>query len=323
MLTWRGQPLRDVHLAGSLQTGELSIRELSVADAGGANATLSGVVDGVTAKPSGQLAFDMRGPEFERVLRLVAPSLAAGRSYGSFNMGGGLQYDGAKFTLDAELQLLEGHVRLAGEAAETSGALDLTLDADHPSFQRLLQSFDPLYQAAGGDPGPTKLTGHITGDRHHLKVEPLALAIGESSLDGTVGIDLGAARPHLTANLTIGDWAIDRLLPTRQSAALESGSRSLAGTGIVLAQARLAPPILAESWSAAPIDLGAMNLADIDLTLGGHSLSYGRWRLDQPALQASLSDGKLTVKRLAGSLFGGSLERERHGRCDARPLPGA
>jgi uncharacterized protein involved in outer membrane biogenesis len=309
--------LRDVHLAGSLQTGELAIRELSVADAGGANATVSGVVDGVSAKPSGQLAFDMRGPEFERVLRLVAPSLAAGRSYGNFNMGGGLQYDGAKFTLDAELQLLEGHVRLAGEAGETSGALDLTLDAEHPSFQRLLQSFDPLYQAAGGDPGPTKLTGHITGDRHHLKVEPLLLTVGESGLDGTLGIDLGAARPRLAANLTVGDWAIDRLLPTRLSAALESEPRSPAGTGIVLVEARFAPPILAESWSSAPIDVGAMNLADIDLTLGGHSLSYGRWRLEQPALQASLSAGKLTVKRLAGSLLGGSLDAS--GTADATP----
>ncbi|HUH84404.1 MAG TPA: AsmA family protein [Stellaceae bacterium] len=306
VLTWRGQPLRDVHLAGSLQTGELSVRELSVANAGGANATLSGVVDGITTKPSGQLAFDMRGPEFERALRLVAPSLAAGRSYGSFNMGGGLQYDGAKVTLDAELQLLDGHVRLAGEVGETSSALDLTLDADDPSFQRLVQSFDPFYQAAGGDPGPIKLSAHVTGDRHHLKVEPLALAIGESSLDGTLGIELGAGRPHLAANLNIGDWALDRLLPVRQSAALEGAS--FAGTGIVLAQARLAPPILGESWSAAPIDLGAMSLADLDLTLAGHSLSYGRLRLDQPALQASLSDGKLTVQRLTGSLFGGSLE---------------
>jgi uncharacterized protein involved in outer membrane biogenesis len=278
-LTWHGQPLGEVHLAGTLENDEATIRELSIGDVGGASASLSGVVAGLAAAPTGQLAFDMHGPELERVLRLVAPQLASGRSYGAFSLGGGMQVETDTVTLDTDLQLLEGHAHVVGDIARPSGKLDLGFDLDHPSFGRLLRGVAPAFPLAGVDPGPVKLAGRVSGEGQHYAVERIALAIGPGTLEGKLGVDLSGARPRISADIAVGDWAIDRLLPPRQ----------------------------------------LLSLGDVDLALTGHSLVYGRWHLDKPVLAASVKDGALSLQRLSGSLFGGTVEAS--GELDGAATP--
>jgi uncharacterized protein involved in outer membrane biogenesis len=277
-LTWHGQPLGEVHLAGTLENDEATIRELSIGDVGGASANLSGVVAGLAAAPTGQLAFDMHGPELERVLRLVAPQLASGRSYGAFSLGGGMQVESDTVTLDTDLQLLGGHAHVVGDIARPSGKLDLGFDLDHPSFGRLLRGFAPAF-LAGGDPGPVKLAGRVSGEEQHFAIERIALAIGPGTLEGKLGVDLSGARPRIGAEIAVGDWAIDRLLPPRQ----------------------------------------LLSLWDVDLALTGRSLIYGRWHIDKPVLAASVKDGALSLQRLSGSLFGGTVEAS--GEFDAAAAP--
>jgi uncharacterized protein involved in outer membrane biogenesis len=266
-LTWHGQPLGEVHLAGTLANDEATIRELSISDAGGASANLSGVVAGLGAAPTGQLAFDMHGPELERVLRLVAPQLASGRSYGAFSLGGGMQVETDTVTLDADLQLLEGHAHVVGDVARASGKLDLGFDLDHPSFGRLLRGV-ALAVPPPGDPGPVKLAGRVSGEGQHFAVERIALAIGPGTLEGRLSVDFSGARPRIGADITVGDWAIDRLLPPR--------------------------PLL--------------SLGDVDVALTGRSLVYGRWHIDTPTMAVSVKDGALSLKQLSGTLFGGTVE---------------
>ncbi len=304
-LTWHGQPMSDVHFAGTLENGEATIRDLGIGDLGGASANLSGVIDGLEDTTTGQLAFDMHGPELERVLRVVAPKLARGRRYGAFSLGGGLQYDRQTVTIDTDLQLLDGHAHVVGDIARANGALDLGFDLDHPSFAGLVRGFSPLYQPAQ-DPGAVKLSGRLSGERHRFTLEHVALAIGPSTLAGTIGVDRSGARPRLTADLTAGDWAIDRLLSARQSAALDRHFARAAMPGIVLAAARPAPP--APPWSGQPLDFSALRRADLELKLAAHSLAYGAWRLDAPALAASLEDGVLSLRQLTARLLGGSVE---------------
>src|SRR5260370_494165 len=74
-LIWRSQPIRKVRVTSTLQNRDLTLRELSVNDLGGAQGKLSGYFQGIgTPLPKTQLAFDMRGPELGRVLRLLSPT---------------------------------------------------------------------------------------------------------------------------------------------------------------------------------------------------------------------------------------------------------
>ncbi|HEX7970288.1 MAG TPA: AsmA-like C-terminal region-containing protein, partial [Stellaceae bacterium] len=317
-LTWHGQPLGDVHLAGTLQNGDATIRELSIGDLGGAAVRLSGAIQALAGgTPKGQLAFDLSGPEFDRVLRVLWPGLATGRSYGDFRLGGGVSLDGEKLSVTGDLEMLQGRLHVTGDLS-AGGASALDVAIEHPSFAGLVRNFSPGYRPAGGDPGAFRLAGRVTGAPPHFSVDRLTLAIGESTLDGKVDVALGGVRPLLTADVKIGDWAIDRLLGSRQTAMLGAAGRHAALLpGVLLAQARAASP--ANSWSHEPIDLAVLTLADIDLGLTGRSLADGGWRVDQPALTATVKDGALAVKRLTGSVLGGSIDAS--GSVDGAAMP--
>jgi uncharacterized protein involved in outer membrane biogenesis len=320
-LTWRGQPIRDLHLSATLQNGDATIHELSVDEIGGAKAHLSGVVENLAGVPSGQLAFDMAGPELERVLPLISPRLAVGRSYGTFSLGGGVQCRPDKISVDTDVQLLDGHLHVAGDIVRASGALDLGFALDHPSFERFVQVFSPSYQPSA-DPGALKLSGRIDGDWSRFRVKELALAIGQSTLAGTLGVDLSGAKPQLDADLTAGDWVIDRLLSQRQTAlngrAAEGAAR---GTGVVLAALAAPAPAPGEAapWPRAPLKLAFLRPADVTLKLAVHSLSYAGWRIDAPVVSASVKDGVLSLASLAGRTLDGSIAAS--GTLDARAVP--
>lgn len=305
-LAWHGQPINDVHLSGALQNGEATIRELGIGDLGGASATLSGVIDGLSDMSAGQLAFDMHGPELERVLRVLAPNLASGRHYGAFGLGGGLQYDRQTVTVDTDLQLLDGHAHIVGDIARPSGTLDLGFDLDHPGFARLVRIFSPLYQPSR-DPGPVKLSGRLNGALRRFTLDPLTLAIGQSTLQGKLAVDLSGAKTALDADLTAGDWAIDRLLSAHQTAAIDQRpAHGAAMPGLVLAAAQA--PLPGGAWSDEPVDFSLLERADLTLKLAAHSLAYGSWRLDTPSLTASVKDGVLSLQQLTGMLLGGGVE---------------
>jgi uncharacterized protein involved in outer membrane biogenesis len=314
-LTWRGQPMNDVHLSATLQSGDATIHELAIGDLGGATVKLSGVVSGLAGLPTGQLAFDMRGPELERVLRVLSPRLQSARSYGPFSLGGGLQCDKNVLTVDTDLDLLDGHAHIVGDIARPSGKLDLGFDLGHPSLQHLVQSLGPLYQPPS-DPGAVKLSGRLAGDWNKFTLQHLALAIGESTLSGSLGVDLTGAKPRLDADLTAGDWRIDRFLPRHQTA--WSGQSGV--PALMPVAATLPPPAAATTaWSDVPIKLGLLRRADLDLKLAAHSLAYDGWRIDSPVVSGALADGVLALKQVTGQMLGGSVEAS--GTIDARAVP--
>ncbi len=320
-LTWHGEPLGDAHFAGTVQNGEATIRDLSVGDLEGAAAQLSGAVQGLSGGPFGaQLTYELHGAEFERLLHALSPGLDAGRGYGEFRLGGDLRWAAESLSGTADLAILGGRAHVAGNLAPASARVALDIDIDHPSFEALMHGISPTYRPAGGDLGPLKFTGQLTGAAGHFAIDRLALDIGPSTAEGKLAVDLGAARPHLTGDLRIGDWAIDRLLTARQSAAVEEGVRRAGSLpGIILAQAGAGAAAAPASWSREPIDLALLSLADADLTLSGSSLAYGRWRVDQPALAVMLKDGTLAVKQLTGRLFGGSIEADGDVAAAATP----
>ena len=319
-LTWHGEPLSDAHAAGTMHNGKATIRDLSVGGIDGAAARLSGTVQGLAADPfAAQLSYEVHGAEAERLLHLMWPDLDSGRSFGEFRLGGDLRWAEDTVSGTADLAVLGGRAHVAGSESPQSAHMAIDIDIEHPSFAALMRDVGSAYRPAG-DPGPLKFAAQLTGDAGHFALDHLALDIGHSTATGNLALDLGAARPHLSGDLKLGDWAIDQFLAARHSAAIE---RSLhhAGLrpGVVLAQAAADLPSAPAGWSHEPIDLAPLSLADADLTLSANSVAYDRWRLDRPEFAVAVQDGTLAMKHLTGSLFGGSIAAD--GDLDAATPP--
>jgi uncharacterized protein involved in outer membrane biogenesis len=298
-LTWHGQPMSDVHLAGLLRDGEITVRELAVGDIAGARGKLTGVVAGLSAgMPRGQLAFDMHGVELGRLLRLVVPDVAGGRTYGAFSFGGGLQSDGTSVTLDTDLEALNARAHAGGELVLPAGAMDLRIDLEHPDIASLAHGLAPNYQMAG-NPGALKIAGHVHGDRRKIALDDLTIVVGEARLAGRVALDRTGSRPRVEAELEAGDWRIDPFLPARQTAAGEGSFRQLtrppAGLHLAAAADSGAPP------------RSILGFADFALRLEGQSMALSGWRIDQPVLSLSLDEGVLSLKQLGGRFLGGLI----------------
>lgn len=316
---WRGQSLRQLHLSGTRQDGSLSVDDLSVGDLGGAAGKLSGMVEGLAGGGlKGRLFFDAHGPAFERLLRLAWPDRSFGQSYGAFRLAGGAEIGQEQAELDTDIDVIGGHAHAAATRSAAANGIDLSVTVEHPSFATMMQTIFPAYRPAGGDLGALKLSAQMKAGAGRLDIGGFSLAIGSATASGSAGLAWDGARPRLTAAVTIGDWAVDAMLPARHAAASDDAAdRFGPAPGIVLAQAGTAMPAPKRSapnpgWSRRPIDWSELWTVDANVTLAGKSLSYGLWRLDQPAVTIALDDGTVDIAKVEGRLFGGPVEASAH-----------
>jgi uncharacterized protein involved in outer membrane biogenesis len=331
-LTWRGQPARGIHVAGTLQQGELTVREAGLADLAGASGTLRGTASGLTgATPTWHAMLSASGPGIDRVVRLLAPSFdRAGRLTGAFSAEG--QVDGEKAAatgLDLTVEALGGAIRVTGRKRPDAGPrprMDVTIAATHPSFAGLARRFAPLYQPRGGDPGEVALSGRLHGTLDRFSVDDASLTIGGFTMTGDAAVDRTGARPKLSGALDFADLALDPFLPVRQAAwrASEPGDAPV----VQLAQSGPSPAgaVLttgAARWSHEPYDLAGLDAFDADLTLTGTSLALAGWRVEQPALSLSVANGALEIGRLSGGMFDGVLEASGRFDCAGDRRQGA
>lgn len=306
-LIWRNQPIRKVHLVSTLENHDLTLTEFSIGDLGAASGKLSGYLQGIGGDEKADAVFDMKGPELGRVLRLVAPGIASADNFGAFTLGGELQQQGDRLSLESDLEATGGKLHLSASAPQ-AGDWTLGVKLQHPSFNRLMRLVSASYRPQGGELGAVSLSGTMDWTPDSATIKDLALDVGGMTAAGDVNLKL-AARPLLTANLTLGDLVIDKFLPVRQTAFLEDAVPRRLMPGVMLAQAGGTRPTAGlQHWSKTPLDLDFLRLFDADVTLGGKSLVWATWRLADPQVKLALKDAVLTLPQLSGQLFGGALD---------------
>jgi len=304
-LIWEGEPVHSLRFIGTLQNRDLTIRELSVGDIGGASGKLSGYVQALGSRePRSEVALDMQGPEFGRVLRLVAPKIARADTFGEFSLGLSLKRELGRLAIDGDLDAMGGKLHLAGSAPRPD-TWDMTVNLQHPSFNRLVRLVLPNYRPQGGELGAVRLDAGLEWGPARVELSDIALKVADMSLGGDLHVDFGSL-PVLTGNLLLGDLALDRFLPARLAASLDEG---VTPSGVMVAQSgNGVPRVVVERWSRAPFDLGFLKLMDAQLTIGGRSFAWGRWSLSAPHAKLTLKNATLEVTELSGKLFGGTLD---------------
>ena len=216
-----------------------------------------------------------------------------------------------------------GDTRLAGKLSlDASSALDLArwLGLDLPAAQGF---------------GRTLVQGDVKmqGDRISLDIASLALGLVNGS--GTVGVDLGGAKPHVSANLSLSEIDVERFTATNASA----DSRPDAGAGADLSAAsrawrpggggaegrdagatarqpatsiedllrrdtvmpdatggaRVKGFLQRQGWSNAPFDVSALTLANADARVSVARIVTPKFATGRSQLKIGLKDGALRL----------------------------
>lgn len=295
-----GVEVAGAHLDGTLYGGRLTVRRVGARDLAGASAAMSGEIADLGGTPVFRdVKLTVRTGDARRLARLAGVEAALpAKVGGAFALDAGLSGGLNKLELQANAALAGARAALSGEIAAPAPSphFNLRLEASHPDLARLADTLGWDYRPAARNLGGVSFAATVKGGPAKAALDGIRLALGPANVEGSAGIAFDGPRPRLTADLTASEVLLDLFL-----AAPESDKPSAA------AGAPSPAPASDGRWPTGPIDLSALRALDGELLLKAVAMTYGKYRVDQPQLQATLGNGVLEVRRLDGTMFGGSF----------------
>ena len=275
-------PVRDLRFDGTLVGGELTIRNVSVLDVGGARAAVTGTLTNFAGIPvfKGTVSADAEDSAGLLKLAGIAPSEAT-RSLGALHLRGKADATADRVALDLSLVAAGATVKLAGAAEGLKGTpqIDANLSADHKNFAQLMRAFGG--ETSVRDPGPVKISAHMKGGMQRLSasvdIDAAGLAVKSNGVlnnllvDPAYDLSVTASHPNIgdfvrkfapdyrPAGGGIGPLAFDATVKgkgatyTLSSLKTSAGKINLAGSGRL--ETSGVRPILTAELKAGEIDL--------------------------------------------------------------------
>jgi uncharacterized protein involved in outer membrane biogenesis len=307
-LSFRKLNAKGLRLAASLKQGALVLRELSVKNAAGARAKLSGSATGLPVNPEVDFRFDAGAKSLSSLLKAMdIQSPMPEKALVGFTLKGTIKGNATRATFATEAGL--AGARLTGDGEVSSliekPSFSLATRLRHADLSGLMRSFGGGYRPAG-NLGPLDLAGRVEGDANRLSFSHIQGAIGPVSVQGEIKADTTGIRPRLVAELSTSEINADLFLPAksrRSSAPARQGGGG--GNG---KKASGASSAKAGRWSKEPFNLAPLKQFDAEAALRIAAVSYGNIRVDRPEITLQLANGVVEVSRVSGEVFGGTFQ---------------
>lgn len=293
-LTLAGRTASQVALDAQLFDGDVLLRKLSIGDLGGAALAVTGAIKDVADTPAGDLEFALEARDAERFAEFIDayPGSIASR-IGRVRLDAHVSGTAQRADVAGTIALAGGELRAEGTLTDldTDPAIALALAVSHPDSDGVLNLLAP--GRSYGGIGPMAMTFDLARSADSLAIRNLDASLGDMTIAGRVDVVTGGPRPAVSAILTAGSLDMDRLLPASPRPLEDATLPARRGSA---------------RWSRRPIDLSALRALDLDLTLRSDTVLHGTTRLAGLQIHAALAGGVLTMDRLTGNLFDGSIE---------------
>lgn len=315
-LTVQGVTIETLRVDGTLQKGDLLLREVSVGDVAGAKGTVNGTVANLTGSPSVNLAFEATVPDPVRIAKLAAVDPGILADIGAFSAEGTVEGTRERATVALDLNALNGTFSVRGPVQPLAAppAFDVVVAAKHPDLAKLLRAVAPD-AAVSPRIGAIDAQAKLSGTPLNVAVTDLSGSLGQTSIGGSLTADLAGPRPVITADLETGVLPVSALMAP--AAAGKGGGA--AGGGDAAAKSSGTSAGKAGRWSAEPLDLSGLKAVDADITLRSEALLFDETRFDGAVVDIGLADGVLDLRKITGALFGGAVQVS--GKVDVRETP--
>ena len=315
-LTAHAMQVEGVSFDATLQSGVLTVRDVSAADFGGGSAKISGTLSGLGDKPAVDAKFDVQVKDASRLMRLAnhEPPLVLAK-LGAIALAGTAKGALDAFSFGAALDAAGGRITAQGSAGLPAGGpqYDVALEAKHDDLPGLVRVFNPEYRPASPNLGGLSLSLHAKGDASAGEISDLKGKIGPVTVSGNAKARFDGPRPAIEANLQASEIVADLFLPPKAGAS--TGAKAGAGNG----QGAGAPAPAGQHWSKEPFDFSPLRAVDAEIKVATPSLTYATYKVDKPELQLSLKNGVLNIPTLKGTMFEGAFDLK--GSLDANATP--
>jgi uncharacterized protein involved in outer membrane biogenesis len=314
-----------LRLRGKAEASANKVRvDLSLAAAGAAT-SLTGTVSDFGRVPRIDATLTSKHKDLSQLLRAFGNNPAS-RRLGPFNLILKAKGDLSKLSANIRLRAAGGSFAANGTARGLIGtpAFALNVSASHPSVRGFVRHFVPDYRPAGRALGPLKINAELSGRNQNYSLGKLSIDAGALSLKGTGNLDTRRARPKLTAVFDANQINVNPFLPPKQPVSSSSSGRQPVTRGGRSSRRTTNRPRSRSNasqarYSAKPIDTAPLGLIDADISIAAKSLLYRQFKVDNPAINATLSNKLLTIKKIAGKMFDGTFLL--NGTFDARRTP--
>ncbi|HYD98813.1 MAG TPA: AsmA-like C-terminal region-containing protein [Alphaproteobacteria bacterium] len=292
-LVWRGLAVQRVRLDATAGDNRLDIRQAAIGDALGTSLAAAGRIGRILPPEDFDLTVNAKS---------TAPAALA-RAFGltpppELDRLGDTAVD-ARLLSTANGLELTANSRAAGGTLDLSGTLggvggpdiayNLKTRATWPKLTPLAEIFAPGAAASLARLDGLDLYAEVAGSNDVVSVSGLQGQMAGVAVNGEVTVDLAQARPVFDAKLQTG------VLPAALFGGLAGGGGGEAGR----------PG--GGRWSEAPLDLGWLAAADGTLALNAAAFETPDFRLENPALRATVKDRVLTLDQLDGGWAGGRV----------------
>ncbi|MBU0726123.1 MAG: AsmA family protein [Alphaproteobacteria bacterium] len=205
---------------------------------------------------------------------------------------------GQSFPVDVTGRIAGVDIALKGTAGvAVESPLNLSVTAKTSDYEQLARLTGPL-----PDIGALDLQAQMSGTRQKLRLEPLALRLGDSDIAGTLSIATNGPRPVLSGTLTSDRLDFAPLLKEEPAASGGSGS----------ADGRVIP---AES-----LDLAVLKTLDADIAYQAARVSLRQEEMTDVSARLSLKNGDLRLDPLTLTSFGGMASHAIRVNAAASPV---
>lgn len=302
-------PFENIVLDGSLQKGELQIKDLNIASVANAAVNLKGKVKGFGATPAFEnLKYDVATKDFSSFLNkldIKAPDIDF-KALRTFSSKGIVTGSLERMAMKTVSKLDYVNVNYGGQASRTDEGIVFNGDLEVKSrdFVKMLNDFNIKYEPKAFALGLFALKGKFVGKPDYFALNPVDFNVGANTFKGNVSYDNSNERKVISANLDINKFELEKFF---YNEALIKEKNTSSFRENVSGKADFLPKPF---FDATKLNYAVYNAFDFDGTFKISRLSYQDTVFDFADFKLSLKDMVAKLEHFKADYHGGKINAD-------------
>ncbi|MCF6216712.1 MAG: AsmA family protein [Emcibacter sp.] len=188
--------------------------------------------------------------------------------------------------IDGKINIAAGEILIIGrkKGHGKAGTVDLALDFKGEETREFIRGLGLNFKPAKKKLGPLMLKMNVAGVGDQYVIKNIVGDMGPVKLSGSGKLNMALENPAFDFNIKAGDIPLHDFLERS-----DHGSKAYG------------------QWSKSTMDLSLFSEYEGNVRISAGSLTYNKYIFENPAFDANLKDGLLSVNNFTGRLFGGDV----------------